>query len=106
VTFGERPDLFMLTLVMKGSPVRFRASALRFAGLLPFASECTSSTRTQNGHTGGSDLRASGTDELLGGDPIIRVELIEEVGVCAERHRRRVAGLPCDNWLAGERSWR
>jgi hypothetical protein len=39
-----------------------------------FARECTSSTRTQNGHTGGSDLRASGTDELLGGDPIIRVE--------------------------------
>jgi hypothetical protein len=41
-------------------------------------------------------LPPRGADQLLGGDPLIGVELIEEVGIGAERHRRRMARLPRD----------
>ena len=53
-------------------------------------------SRTQNGHFR-THLVAAGLPDLVGGGPVIGlVELVEQVGVGRQRHRRRVPGLARD----------
>lgn len=52
--------------------------------------------RTQNGHFWGHEVVARLAAQILGGASLCAIELVEQVGVGAERHRRRVTRLARD----------
>jgi hypothetical protein len=83
-------------LVMKGSPVRVRASAFRdLQDFLLRAWSPPSRSRVQTGTRASGGLSCA-PDLVLCQARFGACELFEEMGVGREGHRWRVARLPCD----------
>src|SRR6266508_2435213 len=82
--------------MMKGSPVRVRASALPdLQGFCLRAEEPSTRFRVQTG-TGASQRLPRAPDLVLCRARLHTFELLEEMGIGREGHRRRVPRLPCD----------